>query len=95
MALQRLPDVVEVLRPSGPDVYGNPVGDWDTPTVVTTTKGLLALPDLLIMRAGTDVRLGDRVTVNGAPYTVTQDPIRARSMTAEKAVVARIEPVDE
>jgi hypothetical protein len=93
MTLYNMPSTVVVLR-GGTDEYGTPGAGWDSPTVVATAKGFLAKSDLLLIAAGTPIQAGDRVTVDGVPYELTEDPYRARSFFREKVVVAKVRAVD-
>lgn len=74
----KFPDEVTLLRASGADAYGNPVSDWSAPTE-TPTVGFLVRPTQLLLSPDADVRLGDRVRVNGVTYAVEGEPVPARS----------------
>lgn len=88
MAL-RFPDTVARLRASGDDEYGNPAASWDTPDSLDL-KGFQASPTVLILPPGSDVRAGDRVTVNGVLFAVAGEPVVARSLLTAKAVVVSL-----
>lgn len=74
----QLPDDVALIRPSGTDAYGNPDASFVNATE-TPTKGFQVRADLLMLPADADVRIGDRVRVNGSTYAVTDDPTVVRS----------------
>jgi len=74
----RFPDSVTVLRPEGPDEFGNPGSSFTSPTS-TTTAGFAPDRSSLFLPAGTDVRLGDRVVIAGRTYAVREEPEALRS----------------
>jgi hypothetical protein len=92
--LQNLKDSVTVIRPTGADEYGNPARAWDG-AAETTVSGFLASPTTLILAPGTDVRLGDRVSVLGRLYAVKGEPVLARSPSAAKALVVTLSDLVE
>ena len=84
-----MPDEVTILRASGTDVYGNPDASWSAPTE-STVKGFHVTRELILLPPDADVRIGDRVRVNGVTYAVEGEPSIVRSMRATKLITIRV-----
>lgn len=76
----KYPDAVTLLKPRGPDEYGNPGRSWDSPTS-TQTVGFLAKPTELLLPPDADLVTGDRVRVGTRTYEATVTPARSPART--------------
>lgn len=84
----QFPDDVTIVRAVESDAYGDPGSSWTNPQE-TAVRGFHVTPDKLLLPALTDVRMGDRVAIQGTLYKV-QETLPARSPTSYKVVLATI-----
>lgn len=81
----RFPDLVEILRPTGADEYGNP---GTGPHALTTTAPGFLSGEAVFMPPSVDVQRGDRLRIGQDVYDVEGDPRRLRSPSM--AVMTRV-----
>ncbi|MEV1157730.1 hypothetical protein AB0J27_20260 [Micromonospora chokoriensis] len=84
----RYPDALTILRPSGPDAYGNPGTSWESPEEIPA-RGFLA-GDACYLPPTTDVRRGDRLRLGTDVYDVEGDPQPARSPSRTVLIVCSV-----
>jgi hypothetical protein len=73
----RFPHPVTIIRPTGADEYGNAGASFDF-TTETSAQGFEVVDgERLLLPASADVKVGDRVRVNGSTYAAT--PVEVRS----------------
>jgi hypothetical protein len=91
----KYPDNVEILRPYGPDEYGNPGASWLAPTSAPAVAFLISKTSAAtgetattaLMPVDADVRSGDRMRLDdGRVFDVTVDEIRSPSRSILKSV---------
>jgi len=86
----RYPDEVTRLRASGEDLYGNPDRSFTNPGTATLDAFVMFQDEgaRFFLPPGTDLRVGDRVTFDGATYEVQTKPKRVRSPSREVVIIA-------
>lgn len=77
----RFPDDVEILKPSGPDHYGNPGRSWASPTVVPVSGFEVKRNETLLLPADCGIEEGDRVRTRGKTFATELQEIRSPSRT--------------
>lgn len=70
----RFPSAITILRPAGLDEYGNPDTSF-TAATNTVARALRVSATALLLDPGADLRVGDRISVDGTMYSQEATPV--------------------
>lgn len=85
----KFPDAVTVLRPAGPDEYGNPGTSWASPLTLPAVGFLSG--DTVYMPPDSDVERGDRLRIGASDYDVIGEPNLVRSPSRPVLFLVKVE----